>query len=393
MYFRCMLTMQDLNDPQSNPQTLLSCVRVICDASDYYLCVWNSLYPHDAYFDLAMLSKINHEFVAEGKLGLEFKKPKQLLTINTQYVTLLNMFYLEIKDILEGKKVYVETRRVPKLVFSTKAVMNHFDPLAVEFVSVDRFDNRLLNMRNLTTLTMKNCDLPTIPVEIGHLPIEYLDISGSKLPINQDTFWDWMSMTVICGTLATLRINSIGLTRLPFEIMFLKRLETLFATNNKLTYLPKIICELKILRSLFVADNKLVYLPYCLSRLYVSMDISNNLIIGTVSPNDSYLYKYIMELLTIQKIDVKNVVPSLSHLSLYSLMDNCVPFKRQDIPRTLWINLNVMGRCDVCKRWTQPEYCRVGFKYIVIHSILDGDKLGPGQLMTCRNEKNCKRLV
>ncbi|XP_060844812.1 leucine-rich repeat-containing protein 69-like isoform X2 [Rhopalosiphum padi] len=255
MYVRCMLTMQDLNDPQSNPLPLLSCVRTTCDASDYYLCVWNSLYPHDAYFDLAMLSKINHEFVAEGKLGLEFKEPKQLLSIDTQYMLLLNLLCYQIKEIIKGKKVNVETRRIPKLVFSTKAVMNHFDPLAVEFVSVDRFDNRLLNMRNLTTLTMKNCDLPTIPVEIGHLPIEYLDITGSKLPINQDTFWDWMSMTVICGTLTTLKINSIGLTRLPFEIMYLKSLETLFATNNKLTYLPEIICEVKNLKSLFVADN------------------------------------------------------------------------------------------------------------------------------------------
>jgi Leucine-rich repeat (LRR) protein len=91
-----------------------------------------------------------------------------------------------------------------------------------------------LNMRNLTTLTMENCDLPSIPVEIGRLSIKYLDISGSKLPINQDTFWNWTSVTVICGTLTTLKINSIGITRLPFEIMFLKNLQILSANKNKL---------------------------------------------------------------------------------------------------------------------------------------------------------------
>jgi hypothetical protein len=229
-----MLTMQDLNVPQSNPRRLKSCVMTKKINLTYYLCVKNSSCPQDKYFNLAMLNKIYHKFVAEGKMGLEFKEPKQLLSIDSQNKTEVNMLYSHIKAILEGKKVNIATRPMPKSVSSTKAVINHFDIMAVEFVCVDRFDNRLLNMRHLTTLTLEKCDLPTIPIEIGRLSIKYLDISGSKLPINQDTFWNWTSMTVICGTLITLKINSIGITRLPFEIMFLKNLQTLSATKNKL---------------------------------------------------------------------------------------------------------------------------------------------------------------
>jgi hypothetical protein len=184
-------------------------------------------------FNLAMLNTIYFEL--DGTMKLEFKEPKVLLSIYSEDNNIeVNMFYHHIKSIHEGKEVIIARRLIPQSVSSTKAVMTHLDLLAFEFVSVDRFDNRLLNMRNLTTLTMENCDLPSIPVEIGRLSIKYLDISGSKLPINQDTFWNWTSVTVICGTLTTLKINSIGITRLPFEIMFLKNLQILSANKNKL---------------------------------------------------------------------------------------------------------------------------------------------------------------
>jgi len=161
--------------------------------------------------------------------------------------------------------------------------------------------------------------------------------------------------------------------------------------------LPQFIGELKKLKALFVNDNKLVYLPHCLSsKLFNEMDMSNNSIRGKVKSGDDHLFKYITALKTVQKNVVEDSVTSLSHLSLYNLMDNCVPFKRQDIPRTLWIHFNVMGRCIVCKRWILPDYCKIGFKYstpMAIRLIKDQNDIIPWQFIICKIQNNCKRLA
>ncbi|XP_026818413.1 leucine-rich repeat-containing protein 69-like [Rhopalosiphum maidis] len=398
MLIRCSITMQDLNVPQWNVRPLISYVMTKKINNNYYLCVKNIMFPHDKCFNLAMLNKIYHKFVAEGKMGLEFKEPKHLLSIDSKNKTEVNMLYTHIKAIVEGKKVNIATRQMPKSMSSTKAVVNHFDLMALEFVAVNRFDNRVLNMRHLTTLTLKKCDLPTIPIEIGRLKLKYLDISGSKLPINQDTFWNWTSMTVICDTLITLKMDSIGIKRLPFEIMFLKNLQTLSATKNKLSYLPQFIGELKKLKALFVADNFLRYLPRCFSaKIFDEMNISSNLIRGRVNQYNDHLFRYLAVSSTVKKDNVENTVTSLSHLALYNLMDNCIPFKRQDIPRTLWIYFNLMGRCKVCNKWILPDYCKISYKHSLpraMRLIKDQDLHNIVlQLMSCSIPNNCKRRV
>jgi hypothetical protein len=234
MLVRCLLTTQDLNIQQLNARPLKSCVLFKRVNDDYYLCVKNSKYPNIAFFDLTMVKKFYHQFVADGKLGLELIKPKIILLIDSEDKSDVYTLYTLIKDIVDGKKVNIATCQMPKTVSDKKVVVNRFDPTALEFVAVDRFDNRVLNMRHLTTLVLENCELPTIPVEVGSLPITYLSISGSKLPTDQDTFWNWTSITVICDTLTTLKMDSIGITRLQFEILFLKNLQTLSATKNEL---------------------------------------------------------------------------------------------------------------------------------------------------------------
>lgn len=234
MLVRCSLTIQDLNSPQSKGRSLKSCVMTKKVNDKYYVCVKNSMYPNIKFFNLAMLKNLYNKFITEGKMGLEFRDPKQVLLIDSKHKSEVLMFYTHIKAIVDGKNVKISTHKMPKTVSIKKAVINRFDPTAIEFIAVDRFDNRVLNMRHLSTLVLEKCDLPTIPVEIGRLPIKYLSISGSKLPTNQDTFWNWMSITKICNTLTVLKMDSIGMKKLPFEIMFLKNLQTLSATNNSL---------------------------------------------------------------------------------------------------------------------------------------------------------------
>lgn len=184
-----------------------------------------------------MLQNIYHNYLKDGKLGLEFNEPRQTLLIVCQDKRMLYMFYRQIKSIIDGKNVLIGSRQMPKTIPAKKDLINRFDPMSLNFVAVKRFDNRVLNMRHLSRLVLQNCDLQTLPIEIGHLPIKYLSISGSKLPTLQhelDMFWNWTSINTICQSLTILKMDSIGLRKLPFEIVFLKNLRTLSASNNNL---------------------------------------------------------------------------------------------------------------------------------------------------------------
>lgn len=400
MLVRCSLAIQDLNTPQSKGRPLKSCVMTKKVNDKYYVCVKNSMYPNIKFFNLAMLKNLYNKFITEGKMGLEFRDPKQVLLIDSKHKSEVLMFYTHIKAIVDGKNVKISTHQMPKTVSIKKAVINRFDPTAIEFIAVDRFDNRILNMRLLSTLVLEKCDLPTIPVEIGHLPIKYLSISGSKLPTNQDTFWNWTSITKICDTLTILKMDSIGMKKLPFEIMFLKNLQTLSATNNSLSYLPQFIGELKKLKNLLVNDNLLVYFPHCLSSKTLNeVDLSNNLFNLPRTQSYDHLLQYLAAFETnkILAEDFEFIVKPLSHLALYNLMDNCVPFKRQDIPRTLWMYFNLVGRCIVCMRWILPYYSKVNYTHslpVAIHLIKDQRIISiPWQSMSCSSPNNCTRQV
>uniref|UniRef100_A0A2S2PAV2 Leucine-rich repeat protein 1 n=1 Tax=Schizaphis graminum TaxID=13262 RepID=A0A2S2PAV2_SCHGA len=397
MLVQCLLAMQDLNIPRSNARALKSCVMTKKINDNYYLGVKNSMYPNIEYFNLAMLKKVYHEFVAEGKMGLEFMEPKKLLTIDSKDKSDVYMLYNQIKDIIDGKKVNIATCQITKTVSDKKAVVNPFDPTALKFVAVDRFDNCVLNMRHLTTLVLEKCTLPTIPVEVGNLPITYLSISDSKLPTNQDTFWNWTSITTICDTLTTLKMDSIDMKRLPFEIMFLKNLQTLSAAKNELSYLPHFIGELKKLKNLFVNENLLVYFPRCLSStIFNKVDLSNNLfLLPRIQPYDDHLLRYLAVSGIVKQDGCENAVKLLYHLALYNLMDNSVPFKRQDIPRTLWIYFNLAGRCYVCDKWILPHYSQISYIHSLpttVNLIQDqGLYRIPWQSMSCSVPKNCRQ--
>lgn len=131
----------------------------------------------------------------------------------------------------------IGTRHMPRKVPPKHRLSNRFDPGSFEFVADTHFDKRILNMKHLNRLILENCNLPTLPIDIGNLPIEYLSLTGSKLAttqIEQDTFWNWMSMNTISNTLDTLKMDSVDLKVLPFETLFLKNLRSLSVSNNSL---------------------------------------------------------------------------------------------------------------------------------------------------------------
>lgn len=53
----------------------------------------------------------------------------------------------------------------------------------------------------------------------------------------------------------------------------------------------------------------------------------------------------------------RSVIQSLSCLSFYSLINNGIKFKRQDIPYTLWHYFNEFCRCQLCHKCVMPDNC------------------------------------
>lgn len=105
------------------------------------------------------------------------------------------------------------------------------------------------------------------------------------------------------------------------------------------------------------------YFPACLyPRTFNLLDISNNSFMGKDSLlNDHILYMQSHN----EPISSAPVVKKLSHLSFYSLLDNCIKFKRQDIPRSLWHYFNIVARCVHCHKFVLPDCNRI----LINHSI------------------------
>jgi len=118
------------------------------------------------------------------------------------------------------------------------------------------------------------------------------------------------------------------------------------------------------------------------------VDISNN-IFKLAEPLDHCRLSYI-EVFRRKRPDDDLIVRPLSHLSLFSLINNCVPFKRQDIPRSLWLLFDVVGRCLKCEKCILPDYSSIGyFDSIPEAVILTKDNvppLIPFQFLKCKNK-------
>jgi len=139
-----------------------------------------------------------------------------------------------------------------------------------------------------------------------------------------------------------------------------------------------------------------MYFPHILSRLeFKEMDISNNSFQLPKHQIFDNIKMYLDVVDTVPK-RYRNIKP-LSLLSFYKVMDNWIPFKRQDIPHTLWIFFDVVGRCMLCDKWILPNYFRVTHYFALpeLKSLVKDHNINniPWQSLTCNSFHNCRRRV
>lgn len=237
MLLEGLVEIQDLSGLVKKGRPLRSYVTSEMVNDSYYLCVKNSMYPKNIRYKMDDLDEIHSRFVSEGKLSLSFKQPKHLVLLQGDDKKAVLELMTEIRKIMKGEKANVTKQEMPKGVVCKKKVIDMFSPESLEFIAIERFDSRILNMRNLRKLVMEKCSLPFFPEQIGDLPLEYLSLNGSDITasqLNTDTYWNWMAADKISDTLTTLKLDHLGLSLLPFELMYLKNLQILSLGNNNL---------------------------------------------------------------------------------------------------------------------------------------------------------------
>lgn len=240
MLFQCEVNVREIRRQQMRgPDDFITSTVWIKKENNYYLCLRNSIYPNGKTYRISnvMLDPMLFSLIKMGRIAFEFKKPREVLSIESKSKRLVYLFYRTMMDIINGKDVIIDRNQNPDALHANNAVIDNFDLNANEFKAVDSFDNRILNMKCLSTLVLEDCNSLVLPEDIGHLPIKNLNISGSEMPTSQhaqDCYWDWTSKPTISGTLTTLKMDTVSLTTLPFEILYLKNLQTLSVTNNKL---------------------------------------------------------------------------------------------------------------------------------------------------------------
>jgi len=89
--------------------------------------------------------------------------------------------------------------------------------------------------------------------------------------------------------------------------------------GNSLWYFPEILLD-KVFQTLNIFNNRFIYLKFNEERR------ENAEFTGLQNP------------------------PKLSDLAVLSLINNCIKFKRQEIPRPLWNSYDFVCRCKLCKK-------------------------------------------
>jgi hypothetical protein len=68
-------------------------------------------------------------------------------------------------------------------------------------------------------------------------------------------------------------------------------------------------------------------------------------------------------------------------------MDDCIPFKKQDIPHTLWMYFNLVVRCNV---WILPDFSLISCTFPSLDADDEDDIVN--QLMYCSFLSNCRQF-
>lgn len=162
-----------------------------------------------------------------SRMAFRFKKTVHEIIVQTEENHMVLKFLQMLTELLGKKNILV------------KSLQNIFQTDFNQYMmGIPNFDSQHLDIANLNKLMLENIILPSGPFKMDPTSIVYLSLSGSsfKSMTQQNSFWDWI-VTSIGEKVTCLVLNNMKLKILPFDIMFMKNLQILSATNNNLVSL------------------------------------------------------------------------------------------------------------------------------------------------------------
>lgn len=120
------------------------------------------------------------------------------------------------------------------------------------------------------------------------------------------------------------------------------------------THLPPFLGDLKELDCLFIDDNMLTYLPICLKdKTFKHLNLSKN----QLEEFGVELHENKNKQFLKTKRSSKNPVSiNLFYLSLFSIIDNCIKFRRQNLCHSIYHYFNIVYRCPDCNHLMIPDF-------------------------------------
>ncbi|KAL5103939.1 Leucine-rich repeat protein 1 [Taenia crassiceps] len=158
-------------------------------------------------------------------------------------------------------KLVIENRRDYPL---GKPFPLHLESLHVRNVELQRFDNRILRLTNLSVLSLEMSRISSVPKTM-----ECLHLIRLCLKSNEMATWPSISRSsALASSLRYLDLSENRIVWLPEDFWNLENLETLFIKDNHLVRLPAAnLHRVKKLRNLQLQNNKLRCLPYAVSQI------------------------------------------------------------------------------------------------------------------------------
>ncbi|KAF0767941.1 leucine-rich repeat and death domain-containing protein 1-like [Aphis craccivora] len=160
----------------------------------------------------------------DKKVVLKFQHPEHEMLVMTGDIDTAKKFKEDLISLAKSLNLHIEE-------LFPHSILSHFGSI----VGCHTLQN--MDVSTLRIIALENCYLPNLPEGLGNLTISSLSLNGSKLNIPTcgiNTVWNWMTKRKISTSLNVLEMNSMGLERLPFEIIYLKRIQALSVSNNKL---------------------------------------------------------------------------------------------------------------------------------------------------------------
>lgn len=185
---------------------------------------------------------------------------------------------MELAPLQPTKMQHMETPR-SKLVVKSRgdypikgfpSTLERFEAVAI---SLNRIDNRLLELKMLQVLDLSNNSIKVLPDGLKDTCLVELKLAGNKLTEFPDT---------ICSGSVSERLKLLDLARnsliqLPHKFSNLKSLVQLKLDCNELQILPRTFGKMTSLKFFSASNNKLVVLPPSFPSLGLeSLDLFGN---------------------------------------------------------------------------------------------------------------------